>query len=356
MAKTRSSKTTTTKPSSNSTSPPSKTKRTTKTKRSSNTTRKRRGEFIARPLCFTTTYKRPYYIYNTINNILNNQSYTNIKYVVGISINQPEEQSHYEKILSDFVSDKRIEIFYHKNMDQHDNYLYPIKNIDYHKYNLFIKIDDDDIYKNNYIENIITEFSRHQIDIISCKTKYIVNKDHIEEGAFDTVGGVWQPDTQSDIKFGMPFTYAFNNKALDVILKLSQKDRHQIHHFEDPAWRTKWREEKLKSHVIQDYDQAIYNMHYSNVSSPQRSSNNVNNDAYKVLENEFCSICLFKHNYWESYVFLNKRNNRMFHINNNDHGAFEFLDNGNIKIIWDNWGEEIFYKKYTHNKNYYYEI
>lgn len=310
-------------------------------------------KFIARPLCFTTSYKRPALLYHCINNILN-QSYAEFRYVVGICFDQPEEQEQYNILLKEFLKDKRLSIFYHKNMDQHDNYLYPIKKVDYHKYNLFIKIDDDDIYKPQYIADIIENFTNNKTDIISSEIKYQIHNNKLESGLFDHVGGVWGPDSVSDIKFGMPCTYAFNNKALDIILKLKTEDNHKIHPFEDPVWRTRWREKKLSSYIIKESDSIIYNIHNNNTSSGP-SVEHFQHNTYKNIENDFCSICLFEHYYWQSFVILNKRNNRMYNIDNDDHGAFEYLDDGNIKIIWDEWGEEIFNKRYIEN-NYYYSI
>jgi len=333
-----------------------KTQRTrTKKQQTLSTSQNQQIKFIARPLCFTTSYNRPVHLYNCINNILNNQSYKDIKYVVGVCIDNPIEQEQYDVLLKDFLLDDRLSIFYHKNMDQHANYLYPIKKIDYHKYNLFIKIDDDDIYKSEYIHNTIEYFSNNKTDIISSQIQYQINNNKLEKGLFDRVGGEWGPDIASNIKFGMPCTYAFNNKALDIILKLKIEDNHKIHPFEDPVWRTRWREKKLSSYIIKESKDVIYNIHNSNVSSPNKINNNSNNNNHNNIENDFCSICLFEHHYWQSYVILNKRNNRMYNIDNDDHGAFEYLDDGNIKIIWDEWGEEVFNKKYIDN-HYYYSI
>ena len=44
----------------------------------------------------------------------------------------------------------------------------------------------------------------------------------------------------------------------------------------------------------------------------------------------------------------------MYHIENDDHGAFEIVDDDTIKIVWDTWGDEIFYKHKTRNNEYYY--
>ena len=319
--------------------------------------KKRQQEFIPRVLCFTTSHKRPYHLYNCINNILNNQSYKNITYAVGVCVDEINNETKYQAVLKDLATDPRLKIFYHKNMDQHDNYLYPIKALDHHKYNLFIKIDDDDIYRKEYLSTTIDAYSKYETDIVSTKSKYRINNSKIEEGSFDTVAGVWSKDEESDIKFGMPPTYAFNNKALALILDYSYEDRKKIHFFEDAAWREKWREKKLVSYIIEESSDFIYHIHRSNTSSGFAS---LHIDTQKTssqptsIEDDFCIICKFKHEYWESNLILNKRNNRVFHILHNDHGKFETLEGNAIKIIWDNWGEEKFYKIYHTSGGYYY--
>lgn len=313
---------------------------------------KRRKKLIPRVLCFTTSYKRPYYLYNTINNVLN-QKYTNIVYSIGICVDNAQEKEQYKYLLNDFIKDKRLKIFFHTNSDQHENYLYPIKSIEHANYNLFIKIDDDDIYKQSYISDVVAAYETYNCDIVSSTTHCQINNDEIEKGEFKSIGE-WQPDLKSDIKFGMPCTYAFNNKALSILLNISKKEWQSIHPFEDPCWRTKWREGNLKSYVINKSDSIIYNIHGKNTASSYLYRSSKKKDVICV-ENDFFILCLFEHNYWSSLIYLNKRNNRMYNIDNDDHGAFELI-NGAIKINWDDWGEEIFYKKNNTDNSYYYSV
>lgn len=68
------------------------------------------------------------------------------------------------------------------------------------------------------------------------------------------------------------------------------------------------------------------------------------NDPTKIyfIDNKYCGIYWFNHPKWQSYVYLNKRNNRAYNINNNDHGKYEHIDDYKIKIIWDQYESEIF--------------
>lgn len=312
-----------------------------------------KDEFIPRPLCFTTSYNRPYELYNTINSILN-QTYKDIKYSVAINIDNKEDEIKYKSLLSGFVSDKRLSLMFTKNKTQHENYLYPIKNGKYENYNLFIKVDDDDIYKSDYIDNLIKIYKEKQPDVLSAKITTQINGSKIDNGIFESIG-VWQPDVQSNTKFGMPFTYAFNKKALSVLLKLTSSDLSAIHAFEDPGWRTKWREAGIKSYVIDKFNSAVYNIHGKNTSSSFMFQRDNSDKNYLSIDNDHFTICIFEHNYWTSYIYLNKRNNRMYHIDNDDHGAFEIIDD-TIKIQWDDWGEEIFYRKNLKHNMFFYSV
>ena len=92
-----------------------------------------------------------------------------------------------------------------------------------------------------------------------------------------------------------------------------------------------------------------------NTKEPEQEVRNSNhkNDYYNLIDNEFFTVCIFEHNFWSSYIYLNKRNNRMYNIYNDDHGAFNIKDDNSIIINWDTWGEEIFYKKNIDNIYYY---
>lgn len=73
----------------------------------------------------------------------------------------------------------------------------------------------------------------------------------------------------------------------------------------------------------------------------------------QLVENEYFTLVYAKHRTWQSYLYLNKRNNRLYNINNNDHGSFK-IDGDKLHINWDAWNEEIYTKKML-NKIYYYQ-
>ena len=74
----------------------------------------------------------------------------------------------------------------------------------------------------------------------------------------------------------------------------------------------------------------------------------------EFIESNHCVICRFQHKNWISLGYLNKRNNRFYLIDNDDHGSYR-IEQDKIFIKWDHWPQEIFIKKYISNQEYYYE-
>ena len=287
--------------------------------------------------CFTTSYKRPYYLYSTINNILN-QSYKDIVYGVNICIDNDHEQLFYQKILQDFTNDQRLKIGFSYPEIQHLNYLNSINLCEDTTDSIYIKIDDDDIYGKKYIQNIYDAFDKSSIDILSSYADMTINNNYIDIKQMKSIGN-WVHDQKSKMSFGMPPTYSFNHKAKDLIKNLSIKEYRSLHIFEDAWWRECWRKNNLHALIIEN--DFIYHIHGKNISSTYLLNNS------SVLENDFFAMFYLRHKYWDSYVFLNKRNNRLFNINNNDHGKFTLVDN-QLNIDWDNYGSETFIKKNNH--------
>ncbi len=308
-----------------------------------------------RVLCFTTSYRRPYMVYNCIRNILS-QTYNDFTYYVNINIDHPNEQGRYKILLKEFETDQRLHVVYSQNSSQHQNYLKPINMAGRDKYNVYIKIDDDDIYKSNYLSTVLTAYKKYKKDILSCILNTSINGTRIESGNFESIG-VWQPDVDSKIKFGMPCTYVMNQSAINILLNMTDDEVKAIHPFEDPAWRTKWREANLTSYVMKNTSEAIYNIHgqnssssfllkENNLSSPPKTSDKI------YIENDFFILAMVNHHWWNSYIYFNKRNNRLYNIQNDDHGQYTLNDN-TLDIMWDHWGQEQFIKHKDHDTFYF---
>jgi hypothetical protein len=302
-------------------------------------------------LCFTTSYGRPYHLYHTLNSIVN-QTYKYFDYSIGICIDNDQEKEDYLSLLSDFIQDSRIRLFFHSNLDQHNNYLYPIRNMDYGTYDIFVKIDDDDIYTKNYLTKNLKSYKELNVDIISSNIIYEINNNKLYKGKFDNVGGYWHEDLESSVKFGMPFSYIFNRKCLETLLNTTREELEKIHPFEDPGWRRKWRQDGIASEVIEDSDLAVYHIHGKNISS---SGYLVQDDKYSHYEDSVFTLCLFKHKFWESYIVINKLLNRVYNIKNNDCGEYITINQDSISILWDKYSEKEKFIRRNIDKTFIYE-
>ena len=301
-------------------------------------------------LCFTTSYRRPYYIYNIINNILN-QSYHNIEYCVNINLDNLLDKELYSSILEDFTQDKRLKIIYNKNNDQQINYVRAINGFDHCDYDLFFKIDDDDIYRKDYIKKSIELFNSHSCDVMSYVSNININNNVLKDKPVTNIGN-WAQDAKSEIQFGMPSSFVFNKKACDIIRNIDLKTSKKIHRFEDGAWKELWRKNQLKSTIIDDENLFIYNIHKNNVSSTFLLDKDLDN--INLIDNQHVTIAYCEHKNWKSYIYLNKRNNRIYNITNDDHGSYSISENKLI-IKWDNWGKEEFIKVFISDILYKYK-
>jgi hypothetical protein len=135
-----------------------------------------------------------------------------------------------------------------------------IKSIDdYECYDVFIKMDDDDVYKADYVKNILTFFENNPgIDIVSSEIAFQLNGTEVYLANAKDLGG------NADVEYKMPMTYAFNKKALDAIINLEQKD---MFGFDDMIWRIIWRAYGLRHATIDNAEEIIWHIHGNNVST-----------------------------------------------------------------------------------------
>lgn len=107
-----------------------------------------------------SSYKRPVHVLGQIHRFFK-QSYNNFDISVVVrncdeNVNKviSNECAIYPKISSKNNSSTGLILSFDKNKDQLNNLLDCIRNADYSNYDFFCKIDDDDIYSLNYLENI----------------------------------------------------------------------------------------------------------------------------------------------------------------------------------------------------------
>jgi hypothetical protein len=214
-------------------------------------------------LVFTSAYcKRAYMMRQSILSGIN-QTYPNMVHSVNITLDKTSTTKDLSPLYEDLLNDKLI-INYSDNYEHygfsHFNNMKCIQFVpDYQSYDLFIKMDDDDIYKSKYVENIVKVFEENpEVDTVSTKIKWQLNGYDLYKGPYDNLGG-----NPNDSTYHMPNTFAFNKKALDCIISLTEKD---VCGHDDMMWRVAWENAKLKHKAVKNDDDVIWNIHGKNTS------------------------------------------------------------------------------------------
>jgi len=171
----------------------------------------------------------------------------------------PSAKTKCYDVLFDDLLDAHTVLDYSENSHQHVNHIRAITNIsDYASYDIFIKVDDDDIYKRDYVETVVAAFRADPtIDIVSSKARYQLNGYNIYNVNAESLGG--NPPRTT---YHMPPTFAFNRRGLDVLMSISETELTRISH--DMTWRRAWTNAGLKHAGIPNENAFIWHIHGKN--------------------------------------------------------------------------------------------
>lgn len=216
-------------------------------------------------LVFTSAYyKRAYMMRQSILSCMN-QTYKNLVHSVNITLDKTSVTKNLLPLYEDLSeNNSKLIVRYSDNYNHygfsHFNNMNAIRHVDdYESYDIFIKMDDDDIHKSKYVENIVKVFKENPAaDIVSSFIHYQLNGYDLYKGLYDNLGG--NPNNST---YHMPMTFAFNKKALDCILPLTEAD---VCGHDDMMWRVAWEKVGLKHYTVNNNDQIIWNIHGGNAS------------------------------------------------------------------------------------------
>lgn len=210
-------------------------------------------------LIFTCSYNRPYMLRQCILNV-KNQSYQDIIHSVNIVSDGGKDQN-FSPLYDDLLDDKLI-ITKSENKYIHFNEMLAIKNVpNYEQYDIFIKMDDDDIYKKDYVKNVVETFKNNpDISTTSSRISTQLNGVLMFIGRnYDNLGG-----NPNNSNYHMPMTFAFNRKGLDCILNIPNEE---VGWNDDMLWRIHWEKEGLKHLPTDNKNNIIWNIHGNNIST-----------------------------------------------------------------------------------------
>jgi hypothetical protein len=211
-------------------------------------------------LCFTPSFHRAKMVRGCMQDVIG-QTYKNLHHAVNITYVDEKEVANYESLLNDLVETRNnIHVVYTKNKHNHTNYMNTIKaDPNYLNYDIYIKIDDDDIHKKDYVKTVVDFFKKNNPDVVSSGVKYQLNGNLmiVNNAGWGTLGG--NPEGSN---FKMPMTFAFNRKALDVLLKIENPDK-----LSGKLWRRRWHEEGLNHQIMNNKENLIWYIHGANITT-----------------------------------------------------------------------------------------
>tara|TARA_B100001989_G_C24525527_1_gene458436 strand:- start:1073 stop:1699 length:627 start_codon:yes stop_codon:yes gene_type:complete len=161
-----------------------------------------------------------------------------------------------------------VKILYGKQTHQHFNHMIALNQFSIDDYDLFLKIDDDDIYRLDYVKHVVQDFESNHWDFsATCSTHVIKNSqiDFLDKMFFlkskDKLHGHVLDET-------MPGTYAFSKKAIKKIMDNGSAYQWDTN-YEDPLW-LKWmiEDSEIKC-AYRDSKDYTYIIHADNYCKPR---------------------------------------------------------------------------------------
>jgi hypothetical protein len=220
-----------------------------------------------RVLAFTCSRHRPLMLRHCIMQ-LQRQTYPPDH---AIYVNSPDDEMadctslRYDLLLDDLRAGttNKIVIGFGGSQSYVENHLRALNLIDIGDYDLFLKIDDDDLYLRRYVEEIVSDFEAQRWDYSGTATHGLLNGRRWRAQHVQSDLGLAEIDVKLGVIPYMPPTLALSRKAIDVIIAASP-EHWQL---EDVYWRRLLAQRRDLVGVVRTDRNFVYNIHGGNVST-----------------------------------------------------------------------------------------
>jgi len=215
-----------------------------------------------RVLAATSSRKRPLLLRHCIMQIAY-QSYPtdHAIYVNSLKEEVARVRRDYEKILSDLSKLPGVRITYGPHTSSQGNYLAHIDAELLKHYDLLLKIDDDDIYFKNYVEEVVKDFEERRWDYSGSPSDGYLNGADLLPHQLKSLG-LTEEDHQLGIPEIMPPTIALSRKAALAILEVEDTGVS-----DDFLWRRHLGKIPGMKMCVRPQRNFIYNIHGGNIST-----------------------------------------------------------------------------------------
>ena len=211
-------------------------------------------------LAFTASSKRPIFLRHCVMQ-LQQQSYPldHVVYVNSSDYKDHHDEHNYLELLTDITisNENNLKVGYGPSSSHHRNHMAAIRLINWKDYDLFFKIDDDDIYRKNYIKDAVDDYIERQWDF-SGEMSY----GHLLNNT------LWKKNHHlrqfvSDKNYQqgqfMPPTFTWNLKGMHKIMSIDN-----IQGAEDPVWKNTLITSPDIKTMVRKIGNFTYNVHQDN--------------------------------------------------------------------------------------------
>jgi hypothetical protein len=167
----------------------------------------------------------------------------------------------YGRILSDLSTLPRVRITYGPHLSSQRNYLAHVDAKLFDNYDLFLKIDDDDIYLRNYVEDVVSDFVERRWDYSGAVSDGYLNGPRLIAHELRSLG-LSEEDHRLGIPEIMPPTIALSRKAALAILEVEDQGVS-----DDFLWRRHLGRISGMKMCVRPKSNFIYNIHGGNIST-----------------------------------------------------------------------------------------
>ena len=217
-------------------------------------------------LAFTCSARRPLMLRHCILQIRQQTYPTDHVIYVNVPEGSDAEMAlvDYSALLDDVSrgSRTRIRIAHGQSGTLHKNFVSALRLIDVEEYDIFLKVDDDDIYMRNYTKEIVDDFQIRKWDYSGTSSWGILNGFRWNRDMPLSDLGLAEEDLALGVPKVMPPSVAFSRKAINSVLTLSDEDG-----FEDIRWRRHLASAPAMVLATRRDRNFVYNIHGGNVST-----------------------------------------------------------------------------------------
>ena len=221
------------------------------------------GLMYPKVLVFTASSKRPLFLRNCIFQ-MQQQTYpiTHAIYVNSPNYSSADDSHNYLELMNDIHIKKgnKVNAGYGPSASHHRNHMAAINLTEWQEYDLFFKVDDDDIYRTSYIEAAVQHYIDQKWDFSGEISKGHIHHEHWHKHhSFQEFSSSDLPDNA----MFMPPTFAWNKSCMKIIMDIDD-----ITGSEDKVWRETLAHNKSITTKVRPPGNFIYNIHSGNTSGP----------------------------------------------------------------------------------------